>query len=273
VTCGNCQPTSVSVRQHSWSMSLSWSLSTSTPLDCLNRLLAVAPDEERDRQSDAHQGDCQIWRQGAVRRARCDHHCHGPILPRPPSKRPQRQREKAESNLVRPHRCRVSRTPAWTRPSRLVRNARHTGAPPIRRSAQLSGVRHDRDRSRRTGHSVWPTWPGAEDAGEVSLLKFVDEHLDRFDGDLRTRPHDLAQSHMSHAPSGLRAFRGSGTTRSRSVPWSATAARRRNRTSVDTGLQALHYGAVRAQIKVIGKDASAVAARDADKVRVWLSRR
>ena len=34
-----------------------------------------------------------------------------------------------------------------------------------------------------------------------------------------------------------------------------------------------HYGAVRAQIKVIGRDASAVAARDADKVRVWLSRR
>jgi hypothetical protein len=47
----------------------------------------------------------------------------------------------------------------------------------------------------------------------------------------------------------------------------------RNYTSADAGLQALHYGAVRAQIKVIGRDASAVAARDADKVPVWLSRR
>jgi len=50
------------------------------------------------------------------------------------------------------------------------------------------------------------------------------------------------------------------------VPRSVTASRRRNRTSAD-------YGAVRAQIKVIGADASAVAARDADKVPVWLSRR
>jgi hypothetical protein len=49
--------------------------------------------------------------------------------------------------------------------------------------------------------------------------------------------------------------------------------RGRNRASADTGLQALLYGAVRAHIKVIGTDASAVAARDADKVPVWLSRR
>ena len=49
--------------------------------------------------------------------------------------------------------------------------------------------------------------------------------------------------------------------------------RRRKRTSADTGLQALHHRAVRAQIKVIGRDASAVAARDAGKVPVWLSRR
>ena len=52
-----------------------------------------------------------------------------------------------------------------------------------------------------------------------------------------------------------------------------SAARRRDHTSADAGLQALHYGAVRAQIKVTGRDASVVAARDADKVRVWLSRR
>lgn len=127
---------------------------------------------------------------------------------------------------------------------------------------------------RRTGHSAWPTRPGAEDAGGVSLVKFVDEYLDRFDNDL---PHAVPRlgpvSLEPYAEPGLRAFRDSGAARSRSVPRSVTASRRRNRTSADTGLQALHYGAVRAQIKVIGRDASAVGARDADKVPVWLSRR
>src|SRR6266576_4655550 len=39
---------------------------------------------------------------------------------------------------------------------------------------------------RRTGDSAWPTRPGAEDAGGVSLLEFVNEQLDLFDDDL---PH------------------------------------------------------------------------------------
>jgi hypothetical protein len=121
--------------------------------------------------------------------------------------------------------------------------------------------------TRRSERSAWPTWPGAEDVGEVSLLKFVDEHLDRFDGDLpHPAPRVSPVSDEPYAGAGLRTFRDSGASRSRSVPRSVTTSRRRN-------LQASHYGAVRAQIKVIGRDASAVAARDADKVRVWLSRR
>jgi hypothetical protein len=39
------------------------------------------------------------------------------------------------------------------------------------------------------------------------------------------------------------------------------------------GLHALRHGAVRAQVRVIGTDPGAVAARDAGKVPAWLSRR
>jgi hypothetical protein len=107
----------------------------------------------------------------------------------------------------------------------------------------------------------------------LACLKFVDEHLDRFDCG---PPHPVLQlgpvSHEPYAapgcePSVIREPHVHAACRS------VTASRRRNHTSADAGLQALHYGAVRARIKVIGRDASAVAARDADKVPVWLSRR
>ena len=45
------------------------------------------------------------------------------------------------------------------------------------------------------------------------------------------------------------------------------------RACAGSGLQALHYGAVRAQVRVIGRDPGAVAARDAGKVPAWLPRR
>jgi hypothetical protein len=108
----------------------------------------------------------------------------------------------------------------------------------------------------------------------LACLKFVDERLDRFDGDL---PHPVPRlgpvSHEPYAGPGCGPSVIRGPHVHAACPRSVTAARRRNHTSADAGLQALQYGAVRAQIKVIGRDASAVAARDADKVRVWLSRR
>jgi hypothetical protein len=116
---------------------------------------------------------------------------------------------------------------------------------------------------------------GLEPRVQVGLacLKFVDEHLDRFDGD---PPHPVRRlgpvSHEPYAapgcePSVIREPHVHAACRGQlPLPGAGT-------TSADAGLQALHYGAVRARIKVIGRDASAVAARDADKVPVWLSRR
>src|SRR5262245_46771871 len=107
----------------------------------------------------------------------------------------------------------------------------------------------------------------------LACLEFVDEQLDRFDGDLPHRVPRLGP--VSHEPD---AEPGCGPYGIREPPfprraavgyscpapephrrryWAASFALRR-RPRADQGDR---------------QDASAVAARDADKVRVWLSRR
>jgi MerR HTH family regulatory protein len=76
----------------------------------------------------------------------------------------------------------------------------------------------------------------AREAGiPVRTVRYYQERLDRFDGDL---PHPVPRvspvSDEPYARAGLRAFRDSGGPRSRNVPRSVTASRRRNRASRDS---------------------------------------